>query len=154
MEHQEVRDIIDDLTKEEIESAYIKKLRNRMNRCVCRYCGSELIFRRISYSNAEEGRIDIFCPLCNRIEYGVEPEIYKAAEYYVDEIGFDYYGDLDDSLRKERMNMAKVCEIMQWCCKNLGLLDDDGFRADVNMDDILSGKDLLLSEEYLKKIGK
>ena len=72
----------------------------------------------------------------------------------MDEVGFDYYGDLDDSLRKERMNMAKVCEIMQWCCKNLSLLDDDGFREDVNMDDILSGKDLLLSEEYLKKLEK
>ena len=152
MKRQEVKDIIDDLTKEESESEYLQNLRERMKRCVCRYCGSELIFRRISYGNAEEGRVDIFCPSCNRIEYGVEPEIYKAAQYYVDEIGFDYYTDLDESIRKKRMNMAKVCEIMQWCCKNLGLLDENGFCADVNMDDILSGKELLLSEDYLKNM--
>ena len=147
--NQETIDVINNFTKEEEESAHIQELKARVNRCKCSYCGSELILRRISYGNAEEGRMDIFCPSCNRIEFGVEPEIYQIAKYYVDEIGFDYYGELDESIRKDRMNMAKVCEIMQWCVKNLGLADRDGFVADVQMDAALSGQDLLLSEEFL-----
>lgn len=130
----------------------MQELKARVNRCKCSYCGSELILRRISYGNAEEGRLDIFCPSCNRIEYGVEPEIYQIAKYYVDEIGFDYYGELDVSILKDRMNMAKVCEIMQWCCKNLGLVDREGFLAEVNMDEALNGQDLLLSESFLNQI--
>ena len=53
-------------------------------------------------------------------------------------IGFDYYGELDESLRKKRMNMAKVCEMMQWCCKNLGLLNQEGFTTDVHPDNTMS----------------
>jgi len=147
---QKMIDVVNDFTKEEDESAHIQELKARVNRCKCSYCGSELILRRISYGNAEEGRMDIFCPSCNRIEYGVEPEVYQIAKYYVDEIGFDYYSELDESIRKNRMNMAKVCEIMQWCCKNLGMVDKDGFVAEVKIDAALSGQDLLLSETFLK----
>lgn len=147
---QELIDIVEAFTKQEEKDPHIQELRSRVNRCKCSYCGSELILRRITYGNAEEGRIELFCPSCNRIEYGVEPEIYQIAEYYVDEIGFDYYGELDESLRKKRMNMSKVCEMMQWCCKNLGLLNQEGFTTDVQMDAALSGQDLLLSEEFLK----
>lgn len=151
MNRQEVEDVIDGFTAAEDQSVHIQNLRQRVNRCVCRYCGSELILRRISYGNAEEGRLDLFCPSCDRIEYGVEPEIYKIARYYVEEMGFDYYADLDDSVRKDRMNQAKVCEMMQWCCKNLGLLDNQGFRTKVVLDALFSGKDLELSETYLKE---
>lgn len=151
MVKQELINIIDTFTKQEAKDPHIQELRSRVNRCKCSYCGSELILRRITYGNAEEGRIELFCPSCNRIEYGVEPEIYQIAQYYVDEIGFDYYGELDESLRKKRMNMAKVCELMQWCCKNLGLLNQEGFTTDVQMDVALSGQDLLLSEAFLTK---
>lgn len=151
MAQQELMDVIDAFTKQETKDPHIQELRSRVNRCKCSYCGSELILRRLTYGNSEEGRLDLFCPSCNRIEYGVEPEIYQIAEYYVDEIGFDYYGELDESLRKKRMNMAKVCEMMQWCCKNLGLLNQEGFTTDVQMDAALSGQDLLLSEEFLTK---
>lgn len=146
---QEIIDVIDDFTKEENESLQVQALRTRVNRCKCSYCGSELILRRISYGNAEEGRLDLFCPSCNRIEYGVEPEIYQIAKYYIDEIGFDYYAELDESIRKTRMNLTKVCEMMQWCCKNLGLLNQDGFTTEVQMDAILNGQDLLLPERFL-----
>lgn len=147
---QEIIDVIDDFTEEENESLQVQALRTRVNRCKCSYCGSELILRRISYGNAEEGRLDLFCPSCNRIEYGVEPEIYQIAKYYIDEIGFDYYAELDESIRKTRMNMAKVCEMMQWCCKNLGLLNQDGFTTEVQMEAMRTGQDLLLRESYLK----
>lgn len=145
----DIQDAVTQFTQKEAENPHIQELRSRVNRCKCSYCGSELILRRLTYGNSEEGRLDLFCPSCNRIEYGVEPEIYQIAKYYVDEIGFDYYGELDESLRKKRMNMAKVCEMMQWCCKNLGLLNQGGFTTDVQMDAALSGQDLLLSEEFL-----
>ena len=145
----DIQNAVAKFTKQEDENPHIQELRSRVNRCKCSYCGSELILRRLTYGNSEEGRLDLFCPSCNRIEYGVEPEIYQIAKYYVDEIGFDYYGELDESLRKKRMNMAKVCEMMQWCCKNLGLLNQGGFTTDVQMDAALSGQDLLLSEEFL-----
>ena len=140
----EIVDIINIFTRDEEQSEHIQALKSRVNRCKCSYCGSELIIRRISYGNTEEGRLDIFCPSCNRIEYGVEPEVYQIAKYYIDEIGFDYYEELDDSIRKNRMNTAKVCEIMQWCVKNLGLVRKDGFAADVQMDVALSSKNLRL----------
>lgn len=150
MRKQDVIDALDSITKEENTSEHISNLQQRVKRCVCRYCGNELVLRRISYGNAEEGRIDIFCPTCNRIEYGVEPEIYQIAKYYIDEIGFDYYYDLDKSVRKDRMNMAKVCEMMQWCCKNLGLLDAHGFCEKIKLDGVIQGKDMLISEKFLK----
>lgn len=147
----DIQDAVTQFTQKEDENPHIQELRSRVNRCKCSYCGSELILRRLTYGNSEEGRLDLYCPSCNRIEYGVEPEIYQIAQYYVDEIGFDYYGELDESLRKKRMNMAKVCELMQWCCKNLGLLNQEGFTTDVQMDAALSGQDLLLSEAFLTK---
>ena len=143
-------DIINSITAQETVSEDVKLLEQRVKRCVCRYCGSELVLRRISYGNAEEGRIDIFCPSCNRIEYGVEPEIYRVAQYYVDQVGFDYYYDLDDSLRKQRMNMAKVCEMMEWCCKNIGVLGNVGFYSGVKLDNRMNGTDITLSERELR----
>ena len=151
MTQQGFVDVICNFTREEEENTHVRELKKRVNRCKCSYCGSELILRHIIYGNVEEGRSEIFCPSCNRIEFGVEPEIYQIAKYYVDEIGFDYYGELDESIRKQRMNMAKVCEIMQWCVKNLGLLDKDGFVAEVQIDATLSGQDLLLSEAFLEE---
>ena len=40
-------------------------------------------------------KLEVYCSHCKRIEYGVEPEIYEVAEYFVDELSFDYYKDLD-----------------------------------------------------------
>ena len=83
MAQQELMDVIDAFTKQETKDPHIQELRSRVNRCKCSYCGSELILRRLTYGNSEEGRLDLFCPSCNRIEYGVEPEIYQIVEYAV-----------------------------------------------------------------------
>ena len=128
-----------------------KELRERVNRCCCSYCGSSLVLRRITAGVADEGRNEIFCPSCNRIEYGIEPEIFRAAQYYVQTLRFDYYPDLDDSERKDRMNVAKVNEMMQWGLKNLGLLVAEGFAAPLHMDEALVGQDLLIAEHELQK---
>ena len=148
---------IRDITEEEIESLSEKivvgqrknELRARVKNCCCSYCGSKLILRSIISNNIDDGRIEIFCPKCNRIEYGIEPEIYQAAAYYVNELKFDYYPDLDDSARKHRMNIAKANEMFQWVLKNLGLLNMYGFTSEIQMDTALVGQDLIISEEDL-----
>ena len=106
-----------------IDSQRKNELKERVNRCLCSYC--------------------------KRIEYGIEPEIYQAARYYVKTLRFDYYPDLDDSERKERMNVAKISEIIQWGLKNLGLLTVQGFNGVVQMDAALIGQDVLISEQEL-----
>lgn len=59
-------------------------LKKRTKRCVCKYCGGKLKLRRIIFSEYEDARIEIFCSQCDRIEFGVEPEISRSAEYFVE----------------------------------------------------------------------
>lgn len=107
----------------------IEMLKKRTKRCRCKYCGSPLEIRRIIYGKIEDARVEIFCSNCDRIEYGIEPEIYQAAKYFVEEMQYNAYPDLDNSETTKQMSIAKVCEIISWGCQNLGLIDDDGFRC-------------------------
>ena len=150
--HEVLAEEIAALTQEAGQSEHIKELSSRVKRCCCSYCGSPLMLKRISSGLIDDARVEIFCPWCNRIEFGVEPEIFRAAQYYVTELKFDYYPDLDDNEVKNRMNIAKANEIMQWCCKNLGILDKDGFVQPIDMDATLLGQDLCLSETELQRL--
>ena len=66
---------------QEIRSAALDldTLKTRAARCVCKYCGSPLKVERIMYHNCEAARSELFCPKCGRIEFGVEREVYLAA---------------------------------------------------------------------------
>ena len=55
--------------------ARLDMLKERTKRCVCKFCGNKLRLKRIIFSSYEEVRVEIFCEKCNRIEFGVEPEI-------------------------------------------------------------------------------
>ena len=121
------------------ENDRLSELKERTKRCCCRYCGGALEIRRIIFSDYEAAKIEIFCSQCDRIEYGVEPEIYRCAQYFVDE--------LDEKTRK--MNIAKVSDIMTWCVKNLGLLDSGGFTVPLQMAENLLGQALLLGDDDL-----
>lgn len=107
----------------------IEMLKRRVKRCVCKYCGGTLKLKRIIFSDHEDARVEIFCKECDRIEYGVEPEIYQSAKYFVEELKFNCYPNLDDNQQTKRMTIAKVCEIMAWENKNLGIIDEEGFRV-------------------------
>lgn len=50
----------------------------------------------------------------------MEKEIYQSAEFFVEEMAFNHYPDLDDNQRRKQMNIAKVCEIMAWENRNMG----------------------------------
>lgn len=127
-------------------------LKQRARRCVCKYCGGRLGLKRISFSEIEDAHVEIFCKSCDRIEYGVEPEIYQSALYFVEEMGFNYYPDLNQSEKTKRMNVAKVCDIMAWENKNLGILDRDGFTVPLTTNKNMIGECVILDEADLEDI--
>lgn len=125
-------------------------LKKRTERCVCKYCGGKLYLRQIIFSSYEEVRVEIFCKNCNRIEFGVEPEIYKSANYFVDETEFNCFPDLDDSEKTRQMSIAKLCEIMTWQNQNIGILTPDGYQIATNMKDHFIGECVTFSDADLE----
>lgn len=128
----------------------IEMLKKRTRRCVCKYCGSQLRLRRIIFSQYEDARIEIFCNSCDRIEFGVEPEIYASAKYFVENSKFNCYPDLDDNERTKQMTIAKVCEIMAWENQNIGIVDVNGFTVPLNINENFVGECITLSDEDLE----
>ena len=124
-------------------------LKKRTRRCRCKYCGGKLKLRRIIFSEYEDGRIEIFCNNCNRIEYGVEPEIYSSAVFFVENSGFNCFPDLDKNEKTKQMNISKVCEIMSWQNQNLGIMNEDGFCVPLQINENFVGECITLSEEDL-----
>ena len=125
-------------------------LKERVKRCVCKYCGRHLSLRRITFSDLDDARIEIFCRHCERIEFGVEPEIYQSACYYAAEMGFDYYPDLDDNEATKRMNIAKLCDIISWAGKNFGFLDKAGFTEPPRINPHILGQCVILDDDDLQ----
>ena len=124
-------------------------LKKRTRRCVCKYCGGKLCLHRIIFSEYEDIRVEIFCDACGRIEFGVEPEIYNSAKYFVENSRFNCYPDLDDNIQTKQMTIAKVAEIMAWQDQNLGLLDNNGFTVALRVNENFVGECITLSEDDL-----
>ena len=131
------------------ENAELQRLQKRAKKCKCHYCGGSLELRKVTYSSYDISKIEIYCSNCNRIEYGVEPELYEVAKYFVDELHFDHYADWDNNIRKREMNIAKVNEIIDWGCRNLGLLTDDGFTTELQMRPELLGEAIIIADKDL-----
>ncbi len=141
----EIKEMIDFTSKKRLAS-----LKERTKRCVCKYCGGKLQLRQIVFSTFEDTRIEIFCKNCDRIEYGVEQEIFKNAIFYVEETKFNCYPDLDDNKRTKQMSSAKVCEIMTWITQNMGFLGPDGFIIQPRINDHYAGECLTLTDRDLE----
>lgn len=127
----------------------LQSLKKRSKRCVCKYCGGQLKLRRIIFSHYEDARIEIFCNECDRIEFGVEPEIYQSAKFFCENSRFNCYPDLDDSERTKQMNIAKVCEIMAWQDQNFGFLTPEGFTVPLRLNENFIGECITLSDDDL-----
>lgn len=140
---------IDSLDKEKTVSDRVLRLQKRVKRCVCKSCGASLILKKMTYGKIEEGRIEIFCPKCNRIEYGVEQDVYRVAKYFVDVMEWDYFSELENGEKKERMNVRKASEIINWSMEALGMIDEEGFCYPVKISRELLGSDLLLNEDMV-----
>ena len=135
----------------------IERLKRRTQRCVCKYCGRELTLRHIVFSDINEAKVELYCDFCNRIEFGVEKEIYYSAYNFIDNLEFDYYENLDANGKKHQMNVAKICEIISWNCKNMGFLNQDGFTVPLNVEEnawseclVLPSREVALQEEEEK----
>ena len=109
-------------------------LQKRSERCVCKYCGGKLRIKSISFNEIVDGRTELYCDKCGRIEYGVEPEIYQNAKFYVEEFDYNCYPDLDYTEATKQMSIARVAEIMDWLTTNLGIVNADGFSVPIKMD--------------------
>lgn len=133
------------------DGARMRKMQKRAGRCICKYCGNELALRKITYAAYDEAKIEVYCDNCGRIEYGTEPLIYKMAEYYIDEIKFDYYPQLDESENKRRMNIALISEIIGWGFKNAGLINEDGFNVDLSVDAEVVGEVSIFAADELRE---
>ena len=128
----------------------ISMLKSRKKRCVCKYCGGNLKLKRIIFSDYEDARIEIFCSECDRIEFGVEREIYASARYFVENTGFNCFPDLDNNENTRQMTIAKVCEIMAWEAHNFGIVNENGFTVELHMNENFIGECITLTEDELE----
>ena len=140
---------MDENIQEQMEKR-IEVLKKRVGRCVCKYCGGELKLRQIIFSRYEDARIECFCKNCNRIEYGVEPEIYSTAKYFVEKTKFNCYQTLDDNARTRQMTIAKICEILMWQNQRIGILTPNGYTIDLKLDENYVEDGVVFSDEDLK----
>ena len=114
-----------------VSAERLEEIKNRSKRCVCKYCGGRLRVRMLDFGQIETANLEIFCENCEKIEYGVEPEIYHSAQYAVDILGFNAYQDRADNEQRRRLNIAKVCELLFWHDRELGILDQYGYKVPV-----------------------
>ena len=143
---------MDETIKSHIEFSSQKRLemlKRRTGRCVCKFCGGKLGLREIAFTSFTDARIEIFCKTCNRIEFGVEPQIYENARYFVEETGFNCFPDMDESDKTKQMSVARTCEIMTWCNQNLGILSPDGFEVPLKQNRHYVGECITLSDSDL-----
>lgn len=107
-----------------------KLVRRRAQRCVCRQCGYPLEARVVIYNHYGGSGTELYCPHCQKIEYGTEPEIYKLAFDFVNAVEFDYFTEMEEGPRREALNIAKVCEMLGWVYRTTGVLDGQGIHSD------------------------
>ncbi len=105
-----------------------QEMKSRSERCCCRYCGSKLAIHVVIFNQYGGAGAELYCPNCNKIEFGTEPAIYTAAKDFVDEMDFSHYFNLEDNERTYQLNIAKVCDILSWGGKSLGWLDKNGLK--------------------------
>ena len=129
-------------------------LKDRVKRCVCKSCGSKLSLRQIDFNDFEESRIEIFCDHCDRLEFGIEAEIYTSAEFYVDEFKVNFYPDMGNNALTRRMNVAKICEILAWGLENMGYLEKAGFKVNPDMSAKMLGECVVLDDHAVAVLDK
>lgn len=124
-------------------------LEKRSARCVCKYCGGKLRIKSISFNEIVDGRTELYCDHCGRIEFGVEPEIYQNAKFFVDEFDYNCYPDMDYTETTKQMSVARVAEIMDWLVTNLGIVNNNGFAVPIHMEHNRVGETLHLTDKDL-----
>lgn len=132
----------------------VEMLKCRVERCVCKSCGGSLSLRQIDFNDFEEARIEIFCDQCDRLEFGIEPEVYASAQYFVDEFDINYYPDMGENAMTRKMSIANIADIMSWALQNMGYLDKKGFVVPPNMEDKILGECIVLNDQTINILKK
>ena len=96
----------------------IAGLKERQQRCVCRMCGGPLELRLMIYNQYGGQGLDLYCPVCERVEYGTEPQIYQMAKAFVDKFEYNYFVDMEENQRNYQLNISKLCDIMAWALQH------------------------------------
>lgn len=134
------------------KSPRVERLKARAKHCCCKYCGGELHVRQIIFQTQADARIELYCDQCQKIEYGVEKEVYASAKAFVQATQFNYFEDMDDSERRLQMNIAKVCTMTSWQLKFLGLLKDEGFTVPVHVNEYESDQCTTIDDSDLEAL--
>ena len=131
-------------------SEYLRMLRGRIQHCCCKYCGGALEVKQITYSNCQIARFELVCCECRRLGFGVEKEIYDLANVFVNEYEFDHFPQMEETHQKNEMNVAKICDIINWSMTRLGLLSENGFETALYINQIKSGESVIFTDDELE----
>lgn len=134
------------------KSPRVERLKERVKQCCCKYCGGQLQVRQIIFQTQVDARVELYCDQCQKIEYGVEKEIYASSKAFVLATQFNYFEDVDDSEQRLQMNIAKVCSMTSWQLKFLGLLKDDGFTVPVHVNEYESDQCTTIEDSDLERL--
>lgn len=133
------------------QSVRIEKLKKRAKRCVCKYCGKPLTLRKVTYAAYDEAKIDIHCQNCDRIEYGVEPEVYLLSKYFVEQMRYDHYPYLDETPQKRQMNISVINDIVSWAFQHADLINEEGLTIPLQIDDDTLGEIISTTADELAR---
>ena len=95
---------------------------------VCKHCGGKLSTSLVIYDIYGGVGVELYCPRCEKNDFGVEPEVYALAEYFVQNFQFNYFLDMEENDLNEQLNIAKIADILSWLLKSLDLLDSCGLK--------------------------
>ena len=129
-------------------------LKNRLSRCVCKTCGSPLSLYQIEATDFEEGRLELYCEQCEKIEFGIEPEIYQTVQYYVEEFQVNFYPDLGETMLTKRMNVARIADILSWGLQTMGYMNSYGFLTEPHFNGKILGECLVLNDQTIEQLEK
>lgn len=104
------------------------ELLKRIEHCVCRHCGGKLTTSLVIYDIYGGAGEDLYCPHCQKTEFGVEKAVYDLAQYFVENFQFNYFYDMEENETNFGLNVAKVADMMSWFLKNINLLDENGLK--------------------------
>ena len=105
----------------------------RAANCVCKQCGGKLEKKVIVYNKYGGAGLELYCSRCHKIEYGTDPVIFALAREFTESMEFDYFTEMTDDERHDRLNTAKVCEILGWIFRRMDLLDEKGMKESFDL---------------------
>lgn len=89
---------------------------------VCKLCGDTLQKKQLFQKNLDNEAV-LYCKNCDQLESGTYRELYDLAEEYVELSEFNYFPEMDEDIRAQRLNVGKVCQILMQCCLDHHIYD-------------------------------